>query len=145
MDKKDHFFFRDREKNIEDALALISRACEGLVYISETDAPVTPVDLGTADTINGEIILQRGGLEVGIEINEVEVDRFFAKLTAIKEGQSNSQKARAKKFLALGKILEKDLRSLKVYRFGRVRIEIYVVGLDDAGHIVGVRTLAVET
>ncbi|MEQ1646464.1 MAG: nuclease A inhibitor family protein [Pyrinomonadaceae bacterium] len=145
MDKKNDIFFRAEKKNEGDVLALISRACEGLVYISETDAPVKPVNLGTADSINGEIILKRAGLKAGTEINEVEADRFFAKLTAIKEGQSDSQKARAKKFLALGKVLEKDLRSLKVYRFGTVRIDILIVGLDAAGHILGVRTKAVET
>lgn len=145
MDEKNHIFFRDEKKNNDGVLPLISRACKGLVYISETDAPVTPVDLGTADSINGEIILQRVGLKAGTEINEVEGERFFAKLTAIKEGQTDSQKARAKKFLALGKVLEKNLRSLKVYRFGQIRIDILIVGLDDAGQILGVRTNAVET
>jgi len=145
MDKKDHIFFRDEKKSNDGVLSLISRACEGLIYISETDAPVTPIDLGASDSINGEIILQRAGLKAGTEIDEVEVDRFFAKLTAIKDSQTGSQKARAKKFLALGKVLEKDLRSLKAYRFGQIRIDILIVGLDDAGHIVGVRTNAVET
>ncbi len=145
MDKKDHIFFREEKKSNDGVLPLISRACEGLVYISETDAPVTPIDLGASDSINGEIILQRAGLKAGTEIDEVEVDRFFAKLTAIKDSQTDSQKARAKKFLALGKVLEKDLRSLKAYRFGQIRIDILIVGLDDAGHIVGVRTNAVET
>ncbi|MEQ1643408.1 MAG: nuclease A inhibitor family protein, partial [Pyrinomonadaceae bacterium] len=142
---KNDIFFREGKKNTDSVLPLISRACEGLVYISETDAPVTPVDLGAADSINGEMILQRAGLKAGTEINEVDADRFFAKLTAIKDWQTESQKARAKKFLALGKVLEKDLRSLKVYRFGQVRIDILIVGLDDAGHILGVRTNAVET
>lgn len=145
MDKKDHIFFRDEKKNNDGVLPLISRACEGLVYISETDAPVTPIDLGGSDSIDGEIILQRAGLNAGTEINEVEADRFFAKLTAIKDWQTDSQKARAKKFLALGKVLEKHLRSLKVYRFGNIRIDILVVGLDESGHILGVRTVAVET
>lgn len=145
MDKKNDIFFRGDKKNDSDVLPLISRACEGLVYISETDAPVKPVDLGPADSINGEIILQRAGLKAGTEINELDVKTFFAKLSAIKDWQTDSQKARAKEFLALGKVLEKDLRSLKVYRFGTVRIDILIVGLDDAGNILGVRTNAVET
>ena len=145
MDKKNDIFFQGEKKNSDGVLPLISRACEGLVYISETDAPVTPVDLGPADSIDGEIILQRAGLKAGTDINEVEADRFFAKLTVIKDWQTESQKARAKKFLALGRVLEKDLRSLKVYRFGQVRIDILIVGLDAAGHILGVRTNAVET
>jgi len=145
MDKKNYIFFRGGKKNTYDVLPLISRACEGLVYMSETDAPVTAVDLGAADSIDGEIILQRAGLKAGTEINEVEVKTFFARLTAIKEWQTDSQTARAKKFLALGKVLEKSLRSLKVYRFGKVQIDILIVGLDDEGRILGVRTNAVET
>ena len=145
MDKKNHIFFRADKKNNKDVLAVISRACDGLVYISETDAQVTPVDLGTADSIDDEIILQRAGLKAGTEINEVEAKTFFARLTTIKEGQTDSQKTRAKKFLALEQVLEKHLRSLKVYRFGKIRIDILIVGLDDAGQILGVRTNAVET
>ena len=145
MDKKNHIFFRADKKNNDDVLAVISRACDGLVYISETDAPVTPVDLGTADSIDVEIILQRAGMKVGTEVGEVDAEKFFTKLTAIKEQQSDAQKKRAKKFLALQQVLEKHLRSLKVYRFGKIRIDILIVGLDDAGQILGVRTNAVET
>lgn len=145
MDKKDHIFFRADKKNNRDVLALISRACDGLIYISETDARVTLIDLGAADSIDSEIILQRAGLKAGTEINEVEMKIFFSKLTVVKDWQSESQKKRAKKFLALHQVLEKHLRSLKVYRFGTIRIDILIVGLDDAGHILGVRTNAVET
>lgn len=145
MDKKNDIFFRAGKKNDDDVLALISRACEGLVYISETDAPVTPIDLGAADSIDGEAILQRAGLKAVTDVSEVDAKKFFAKLTTIKDWQSESQRTRAKKFLALQKVLEKHLRSLRVYRFGTVRIDILIVGLDDAGQILGVRTKAVET
>ena len=145
MDKKNHIFFRADKKNNDDVLAVISRACDGLVYISETDAQVTPVDLGTADSIDVEIILQRAGMKVGTEVGEVDAEKFFTKLTAIKEQQSDAQKKRAKKFLALQQVLENNLRSLKVYRFGKIRIDILIVGLDDEGQILGIRTNAVET
>jgi len=145
MDQKNHIFFREGKKDDSDVLALIARACDGLIYISETDAPVTAVDLGQADSIDGETILQRARLKAGTEVSEVELKMFFAKLTAIKDGQSDSQKTRAKKFLALQQVLEKDLRSLKVYRFGKIRIDILIVGLDYAGRVLGVHTNAVET
>ena len=145
MDKKKHIYFRDERKDELDVLAMIASACDGLVYISETDAPVTPVDLGRADSIDGETILQRAGLNEGTVVSEVEAKTFFAKLTTIKEEQSNTQKTRAKMFLTLQQVLEKHLRSLKVYRFGKIRIDILIVGRDDAGQILGVRTNAVET
>ncbi len=145
MDKKNDFFFREGKKNDSGVLALIARACDAMVYISETDAPIAPVDLGPADSFDGETILQRAGLKEGTVIEEVDAERFFAKLTVIKDGQSDSQKTKAKKFLVLQEVLEKNLRSLRVYRFGKIQIDMLIVGTDATGHILGVRTNAVET
>lgn len=145
MDKKDHIFFRAKKKNSGVPLREIARVCDGLVYISETDAPVTPVDLGRSDEIDAETILERAGIRSSSGIGELDARQFFAKLTVVREGSSGSQKARAKKFLVLQQVLEKYLRSLKVYRFGEIRVDILIVGLDHAGRILGVRTNAVET
>jgi len=40
--------------------------------------------------------------------------------------------------------LEANLTSLKVFKIGNIRRDIYAVGLFQ-GHIVGIRTFAVET
>ena len=50
-----------------------------------------------------------------------------------------------KKFLELQKLLEENLRDLKVYKIGRICLAIYVVGIDRDGTLSGVKTEAVET
>lgn len=145
MDEKNSIFFHEGEKNVGDVSAMIACACDGLDYISETDSPVNPIELGPADSIDDETILERAKIKVGTKTKEIDVEVFFAKLTAIKDYQNDSQRVRAKKFLALQQVLEKSLRSLKVYRFGEIRIDIFVVGLDAAGRILGVRMRSIET
>ena len=120
-------------------------ACEGLVFISETDAPVLPFAGGPADTVTGEIILQQTGREPQTDVEEVEIGAFFTKLTTLKDWFGEPEKARAKKFLELKTLLEENLRELKVFRIGRIRLDIYVVGINTEGNLMGVTTNAVET
>ena len=51
----------------------------------------------------------------------------------------------AKRFLELQKLLEENLRELKVFRIGRIQLDIFVVGIDKSGSLIGVSTKAVET
>jgi hypothetical protein len=105
-------------------------ACEGLYYISETDAPIEVVD----------------DVPVGYEGAEVRsFDMFFAPLIAIHPGYREPQIERAKKFLELKSLLEGSLNDLAVYKFGGTRKTIYIVGRDAGGKLVGLRTEAVET
>jgi hypothetical protein len=45
----------------------------------------------------------------------------------------------------LRQFLEQNLTDLKVFRIGRIRLDVYVVGLDSEGNLAGVKTVAVET
>ena len=51
----------------------------------------------------------------------------------------------AKKFLDLQKLLEENLCELKVYKTGTVRLNIFAVGRDQDGRLMGVPAWAVET
>jgi hypothetical protein len=41
--------------------------------------------------------------------------------------------------------LKENLRDLKVYRIGRIEIDIYVIGIDSQNNLMGIKTKAVET
>ena len=111
----------------------IATACEGLIYMSETDAPVLPLSGSDAKEITDG------------PTQEISFDDFFQRLTEIKDWHGEREKERAKKFSELRKLLEENLRNLKVLRTGKIRINIYVVGTDINGHMMGVTTKAVET
>jgi len=119
--------------------------CDGLIYISETDAPVTPFVGARADAVNAETIVSQAGLPVDEPVEEKDVRVFFSRLTKIKTWHTPADRERAKKFLELEKLLEENLRDLKVFKVGRIRIDIYAVGIDAAGNLAGIKTRAVET
>jgi len=128
-----------------DFFSEIDQACEGLIYISETDAPVLAFSGPAATEPTGELILQQTGGKAESRIEEAAFAEFFGKLTAINEWFGEAEKAKAAKFLDLQKLLEENLRDLKVFRIGEIRIDIYAVGIDKDSHIMGITTKAVET
>ncbi len=138
-------YFQKNNKNADALFCEIELACEGLVYISETDAPVLAFSGPAANGPTGEIILQQTGGKADAPIDEVEFDAFFGRLTEIKDWFGETEKTRAKKFLDLQRLLEENLRQRKVFRIGRIQLDIFAVGIDDDGRLMGVTTRAVET
>lgn len=108
----------------------LKTACDGLYYISETDAPFTVID-------NIE--------EAGEPTETRPFEAFFSPMIAIHRGYQEQQIERAKKFLELKELLEGSLSDLAVYKFGETRLAIYIVGRDKDGELLGLRTEAVET
>ena len=138
-------YFQENNKNDDGLFREIEAACKGLIYISETDAPVLPFSGPATAEPTGEIILQQTGANADESIEEVAFDAFFGRLTEIKDWFGEPQKARAAKFLELQKLLEENLRDRKVFRIGTIRIDIFAVGIDKDGSLTGITTRAVET
>jgi hypothetical protein len=139
------FFFHKDDKESEQLFIRIAAACEGLIYVSETDAKVLPY----AATLKGakapEVLIEHAGRKADEHVEEISSDELFDRLTAIKDWFGERETERAKKFLELRELLEEDLGGLKVFRLGRIQIDIFVVGLDKNEMLMGVTTKAVET
>ena len=121
------------------------RACEGLIYISETDAPVVAFAGSAIDAVTAEVVLLQANLPNDAPIEERDFNEFFARLTADRDWHREIESARAKKFLVLQKLLEENLCELKVYKIGSRRLSVFVVGIDKGRRLMGVSTKAVET
>lgn len=136
---------KSRSKGSKDVLERIAEACQGLNFVSETDSDVRPLFLGPLDDISpasfGKVVAQTAGAT----ITERDAGGFFAALTKARSWQTPAQARNAKRFAELEKLLNAELQDLRVFRVGRVRIDIYVVGRDAAGNWLGVKTHAVET
>ncbi len=132
------------KKNFADLSHRLAKVCEGLVYISEIDSPVTVYE-GTSvselSSSNFAAQLDAGDAPIG----EAGFSTLFARLTAKKDWHGERERSRAKKFLDLQKLIEENLRDPKVFRIGRIQIRIYAVGLDPDGRILGITMRAVET
>ena len=136
----------EKNNNFSDDLAnQIERACADLIYISETDAPVTSFVGGPAANVNVETILAQTNLPTNTPVEEIDARAFFSRLTKTERWHTDADRERTKKFLELQTLLEEYLGDLKVFKIGRIRIDIYIVGIDQHGHLLGIKTQAVET
>jgi hypothetical protein len=120
-------------------------ACEGLFYISESDAEIVPF-FGVKN-VGGvrKTILEQVRAAKRIPIEEMPPDEFFSRLTRIRDWHSKAETKNVRRFEKLQKLLEDNLDDLTVLRIGRIQIDIYVVGTDRSGNMAGIKTKAVET
>jgi len=138
-------YFQKKRKFFEALFPQIEAACEGLIYVSETDARVRAFDGSGAGTVDGQNILQHLGGEPEELVIELEFESFFDRLTLVKDWHSLQEKERTKKILELKTLLEENLHDLKVFKIGQIRVRIFAVGIDEDGCLTGITTEAVET
>lgn len=128
-------------KELSDAIA---EACYGLIYVSETDAPIEPISIPKHESMKlSEAI--RDLLDAKQDLTEEPAARFLDGLTTDREWHGQREKAKVKRYSKLRKLLEEHLTDMALFRAGRVRLEIVVAGLDPEGNVAGIRTRAVET
>lgn len=130
----------------KDSLAKqIQKTTADLYYISETDALILPFVGQQAQSVSREAILEQTENAPDSPVEERTCTEFFTRLIEIQDWFGDEERKTAEKYRLLKKLLEKNLRDLKVYKIGRVQIDIYVVGLDAENKLAGIKTKAVET
>ncbi len=130
----------------EDSLAKqIQEITADLYYISETDALILPFVGQQTLSVSREVILEQTENAPDPLVEERTFAEFFARLTEIQDWFGDEERKTAEKYLLLKKLLEKRLRDLKIYKIGKVQLDIYVVGLDAENRLTGIKTKAVET
>jgi hypothetical protein len=118
----------------------------GLTYISETDAALEAISVGEISANSVDAVLdQFGDDRTGRGIEEIDFDEFFDKLICKRDWYREREIERARRFASLKDALKENLAGLRVYRVGKVQIDIFIVGLDRNGVLMGVKTKAVET
>jgi len=137
---------KSTESTLADKLAKqLRETAEGLYYISETDAEISPFVGARTDAVTKENLLLQTGNKPDAPVEERDFAGFFTRLTKIQDWFGDEEKQTAAKFTRLKELLEKNLKDLKVFKVGRIEIDIYIVGLDGEGNLTGIKTKAVET
>ena len=101
--------------NKHPILALLQKACKGLLFVSETEAELEPFVWDDGDALTPEHLSNLAGAE----------DK--------------------PKFDALTKLLSEQLSGIKVYKLGAVNLKVFIVGKTKDGLWAGVKTEVVET
>ena len=138
-------FFHENKKNSAGALDRIASACNGLIHISEADAPFTAFAGECTGKLDPSTAATAAETAKKGPVGEITLEGFFENLTCDRDWYGEKEKKNAKRFAELKIVLEEELRDLRVYRFGQIQIDIVVAGLDRDGCITGIKTTAVET
>lgn len=126
--------FKTRISPLGNLVAGIQERADSLTYISEQDWDVNVFVIGrNISVLNAETFLAANPFIAFEPIEEIPFDEFFTRLEKRDAAWTN-----------LRNYLEANLVSLKVFKAKNIRREVYAVGLFQ-GHIVGIRTFAVET
>ena len=133
------------ENKSENLTEQIKKAAEGLYYISETDAEILPFSGEPAQSVSKEEILKQTKSAANSPVEERDFSEFFARLTEIQDWFGDEEKQTAEKFGRLKDLLQSNLKDLRVFKVGKIQLDVYIVGLDQTGKLAGIKTKAVET
>lgn len=137
--------FSGKDQSMAGADRKLERAAQGLLYPSETDAPVRAFAWRDASPFSAEALAAKLGYDTSTPIQTTDLDTFFEPVTKPQAWYGDEEQERMRRFIALRDLLKADLRDLKVYRIGSTSIDVYVVGRDARGRYYGVYTKVVET
>jgi len=136
---------RDTSTDTPAIVLRLARATEGLLMMSESDHPFAVHHWhrpgGTPSA--GRVAALAG--EDARAVEELSVDEFFRAATTTHPENGPDGLATAQRFRDLVALLHSELQDLRVFRYGRIDIDAYVVGVTRSGDWVALSTKQVET
>jgi hypothetical protein len=128
------------------AIETLKHATDGLLFPSETDAPLEPFFWPHDDDskLTPETLAPLAGVAADTPVKSVKLETFFRPATKEEEWHNDEEKAQVARFQELVRTLKTTLDDVKVFRVGETRIDVYVVGKVEGGY-AGLKTLVVET
>ena len=135
----------EKEEKENDLIVKIKKITNGLYYSSETDEKILPFQGKRTEAVTAQEIINQTKSAESTPVEERDFNDFFAPLTEMQDWFGDEEKATAEKFAELKNLLEQNLQNLKVFKLGKIQLDIYVVGLDAQSNLTGIKTKAVET
>jgi hypothetical protein len=126
-------------RNDVDLLAELTAATEGLLFPSETDAPVTPFEWAGPGEPTPQAVCAANGIARGAPVEASSLEAELGPLSGDDGGDD------APRWRALSSLLGSKLEDVRVLRVGGPDVLIVIVGRAASGAWLGVTTRAVET
>jgi hypothetical protein len=128
-----------------DLIPRLEQAVDGLLFPSESDAPLRVFVWRAAVPFSPEALRAQAGYAETTPIQTTELDSFFHPVTTPQAWYGAAEQERRRRFTALFAVLKAELSDIKVYKAGTVAIDVYVVGRAACGLYLGVTTTVIET
>lgn len=147
--------------NADGWIDALKTLAQELTWTSEIDAPlnvviwqIAPSDAPSESTEAAtlEQLLRSTGHDPTEAVEVVDFDAFFSSATDEQDWFGDEERVIAAKYRSLVALMKQYLQDLRVYRIGKVRADVYVLGrpVEMQGSvttqaIIGLTTQAVET
>ena len=128
----------------EQLIEELREATRGLTFMSESDYPFEVFNWGAAEPTH-EFLRGLTGEASDAPVETTTAANVFRVAASEAEWKNAEQLAAARRFQSLLRLLEQNLKDLKVFRVGAINIPVYVVGRSASGNWLGVSTRVVET
>jgi len=125
--------------------AQLKQASEGLLFLTETDAPFEVIHWPPQGKLTPAKLLQLVERPPDAPVELGTVDEFFAIATQEEDWHDQEERETVNQFQNLVSVLKQNLSQLQVYRVGTIDIDAYIVGVTDGGDWMGLSTKMVET
>lgn len=123
----------------------LKQASQGLLFLSETDAPFEVITWPAQGELTPAKLLQLTNRPANTPLEVVTIDKFFAIATQAEDWHDEEERETVKRFQNLVSVLKQNLSNIQVYRVGRITIDAYIVGVAQSGDWMGLSTQLVET
>ena len=123
----------------------LKQASNGLLYLSESDAPFEVIHWPAQGELTPAKLLQLTDHPPDAPLEIIAVDGFFALATQEEDWHDQEERETVQRFQNLVSVLKQNLSQLQVYLVGNTNIDAYIVGITPSGDWTGLSTKLVET
>lgn len=132
-------------KSDEQLSEELKEATRELLFMSESDYPFEVVRWEGTEAVSPEYLRRVTAADATAAVEERTAADFFRVAAGEQEWKGAEELALAKRYQTLSRVLEENLKDVKVYRVGKRNIHVYVLGRSEEGNWLGVSTRVVET
>jgi hypothetical protein len=129
----------------EQMLKELATAAEGLLFMSETDAPFAPVHWSWQGELTPDAVRRLSGHKEATPVEVVSADDFFRVAVSEPDWKGADELATARRYQSLLRLLHERLTDVRAYRVGQIALDVYIVGRAPGGDWLGLSTRVVET
>jgi Nuclease A inhibitor-like protein len=118
-----------------------------LMYPSESDEKIEYFEMEISTDENFSLANFRiyNGIKPEIEIEEIDFDKFFTPLVKTEDWFGEDEKRWAEESLKLKQLLSEKLKDVKIYKVGKIEIDVYLFGKSGDCKWEGLKTKFIET
>jgi hypothetical protein len=122
-------------------------ASSGLLWMSESDYPFDYFARPGAATqpLTAARLLTLLGRPSSTPVEIRTLDDMFSWITRDDPEMDEWERTNAVGYRALRAVLDRELRDMRVWKVGRIQVEIYFIGTTACGDIAGLSSISIET